>query len=150
VKFRAEVERNGKTATGIEVPAEVVEQLGTGNKPKVTVTIRGYSYRSTVATMGGRFLIGVSADVRGKAGVAAGDVVDVTLELDTLARTVTVPPDFAKALGAEPAAKKFFEGLSYSQQRWFVAGIEGAKKADTRARRIDAAMDRLRNGRGQR
>src|SRR4030081_903845 len=62
MKFRAEVESNGKTATGIEVPSKVVEHLGAGKKPKVTVTIGTYSYRSTVASMGGRFLIPVSAN----------------------------------------------------------------------------------------
>ena len=150
MKFRAEVESNGKTATGIEVPAKVVEQLGAGKKPKVTVTIAGYSYRSSVASMGGRFMIGVSADVRKQTGVAAGDPVDVTLELDAAPREVAVPADFAAALAAEPAAEKFFAGLSYSQQRWFVEGIERAKKPETRARRVVAAVERLREGRGQR
>src|SRR5207342_3300470 len=77
MKFRATVEQSGKTATGIEVPAEVVAALGSSRKPPVRVTINDYTYRSTVATMGGRFMVGVSADVRAAAGVAAGDVVDV-------------------------------------------------------------------------
>lgn len=95
-------------------------------------------------------MLGVSAKVREEAGVAAGDEVDVDLELDTEPRTVTVPPDFAEALGSEPDAKRFFDNLSYSQQRWFVEGIEGAKKPETRQRRIDGAVARLREGRSQR
>ncbi|MET1232746.1 MAG: YdeI/OmpD-associated family protein, partial [Candidatus Limnocylindrales bacterium] len=75
---------------------------------------------------------------------------DVNVVLDTAPREVTVPDDFAAALAQEPHASRFFQGLSYSQQRWFVLGIEGAKTPETRQRRIDAAVDRLREGRGQR
>jgi hypothetical protein len=150
MKFRAEIETNGKTATGMEVPPAIVDALGAGKKPKVQVTLAGYTYRSSIASMGGRFLIPVSADVRDQAGVAAGDTVDVELELDTAPREVTVPADFARALAATPAAQAFFGGLSYSQQRWFVEGIESAKKPETRARRVTAAIERLGQGRGQR
>jgi Bacteriocin-protection, YdeI or OmpD-Associated/Domain of unknown function (DUF1905) len=150
MKFRAEIETNGKTATGIEVPPAIVDALGAGKKPKVQVTVSRYTYRSSIASMGGRFLIPVSADVREQAGVAAGDTVDVELELDTAPREVAVPADFARALAATPAAQAFFGGLSYSQQRWFVEGIESAKKPETRARRVDAAIERLGQGRGQR
>jgi hypothetical protein len=148
VRFRVEVESNGKTATGIEVPSAVVDGLASGKRPKVKVTIGTHTYRSTVASMGGRYLIPVSAEVRKQAGGSAGDTVDV--ELDTAPREVAVPPDFARALAAEPEAQQFFASLSYSQQRWFVQGIEEAKKPETRLRRIDAAVDRLREGRGQR
>src|SRR5687767_3358646 len=127
-RFKAVVELGGKTATGIPVPPEVVETLGAGKRPAVQVRIGGHSYRSTVATMGGRFLIPLSAENRAAAGVAAGDEVDVELELDSAPRKVSVPADLAAALDNEPAAKKFFEGLSFSQQRWFVEPIEAAKK----------------------
>ncbi len=150
MRFRAEIETNGKTATGIEVPPEVVEELASGKKPKVQVTLAGYTYRSSIGSMGGRSLIPVSVDVRKQAGVAAGDVVEVEVELDTAPREVTVPPDLAEALAVEPTANTFFAGLSYSQQRWFVEGIESAKKPETRARRVTAAVERLREGRGQR
>jgi len=147
--FRAVIESNGKTATGIEVPTSVVEALGSGKKPKVRVTVAGYTYRSSVASMGGRYLLPVSADVRQESGVAAGDEVEVSLELDTEPRTVEVPADFATALGTDDAARTFFDGLSYSQQRWFVLGIESAKTQETRQRRIDQAVARLASGRGQ-
>jgi hypothetical protein len=150
VRFRTTILSAGKTAAGIVIPPEVVEALGSSRKPPVRVTIRGYTYRSTVATVEDRFMVGVSAENRAKAGVAGGDDVDVDLELDTQPRTVEVPPDFAAALAAEPKAKTFFEGLSASQRGWFVSGIEGAKTQETRQRRIDGALERLREGRGQR
>jgi hypothetical protein len=148
-QFRAVIEAHGKTATGIEVPAEVVEALGPSRRPKVRATVAGHTYRSSVASMGGRFLLGVSAEVRRAANVAAGDEVDVALELDEEIREVVVPDDFAEALAAVPAARAFFDGLSYSQRRWFVLGIEEAKKPETRVRRIDKAVARLAEGRGQ-
>jgi hypothetical protein len=148
-QFRAVIEAHGKTATGIEVPAEVVEALGPSRRPKVRATVAGHTYRSSVAWMGGRFLLGVNAEVRRAANVAAGDEVDVALELDEETREVVVPDDFAEALAAVPAARAFFDGLSYSQRRWFVLGIEEAKKPETRVRRIDKAVARLAEGRGQ-
>jgi bifunctional DNA-binding transcriptional regulator/antitoxin component of YhaV-PrlF toxin-antitoxin module len=136
MRFAATVDLHGKTATGIVVPPEVVEGLGGSKKPKVTVTINGYSYPSSIASMGGRFLVPVSAEVRAGAGIAAGDTVEVDVALDTSVRTVDVPPDLAKALKASPAAKKAFDALSYSNQRRHVLAIEGAKAAETRARRV--------------
>ncbi len=149
MRFRTTILKNGKTATGIHVPDEVVASLGAGKRPKVTVTINGYSYRSSVASMDGRFMVGVSATVRAGAGVAGGDTVDVDIELDTAPREVTVPPDFAAALKREPDAKRFFEGLSYSNQQWHVLSIEAAKTPETRQRRIDKSVDMLREGRAR-
>jgi hypothetical protein len=140
----------GKTAAGFVVPAEVMEALAAGRKPAVRVTINGHTYRSTVATIDGRPMIGVSAENRAAAGVSGGDDVDVDLELDTAPRTVDVPEDFAAALAPFPDARAFFDGLNYSERRWFVLGIDDAKTPETRARRIDKAVERLRAGRGQR
>ena len=145
--FRAVVLLGGKTATGIRVPPDVVAGLGPGKRPAVRVTIGGHTYRSTVAVMGGEFMIPLSAENRTLAGVAAGDEVDVSLELDTEPREVTVPPDLRQALDADTAAGRFFDGLSYSQKRGFVLPIEGAKSPDTRARRIARAVTALREGR---
>jgi len=149
MKFRATLELGGKTATGIEVPTEVVDALGSGKRPAVRVTIRGHTYRSTVASMGGRFMLPVSAENRESAGIAAGDDIDVDLELDTEPREVTVPADFAAALKRETKAKKFFDGLSYSKQRWHVLSIEGAKSPETRQRRIEKSIGMLREGRAR-
>ena len=147
MKFKTTLLLAGKTATGIEVPPEVVDGLGKGKRPPVTVTIKGHSYRSTVAPMGGVFMIGVSAENREAAGVKAGDVLDVTVELDTEPREVVVPPDFAKALKADEGARTFFEGLSFSNKRRFVLSIEDAKTPETRQRRIDKSIATLHEGR---
>jgi hypothetical protein len=147
MRFRATLELGGKTATGIRVPDEVVEGLGAGRKPAVSVTINGHTYRSTVATMDGVFMLPVSADVRAAAGIAAGDEIDVGIELDTAPREVTVPIDFAAALDAEVDARRFFETLSYSNKRRFVLSIEDAKTPETRQRRIEKSVAALREGR---
>lgn len=146
MKFRARIELSGKTATGIEVPAAVVAKLGSSKKPAVRVTIKGYSYRSTVASMGGRFMLPVSAEVREAAHVAANDKVDVDVELDTAPREVTAPPDLVRALTREPAAKRFFEGLSFSNKQRIVIAIESAKTPETRERRIAKSVSSLRAG----
>ena len=144
--FRAEVQLGGKTATGIVVPPEVVAGLGSGKRPPVRVTIGGHTYRSTIAPRGDVFKLGISAENRELAGVAAGDEVDVEIELDTEPREVTVPADFAAALDRDAAAKRFFDGLSYSQKQWFVLGIEEAKTAETRERRIAKTVSGLQDG----
>jgi hypothetical protein len=147
MKFSAIIEQGDRTATGIEVPAEVVASLGSSKHPKVRVTIKGYTYRSSVASMGGRFMLGVSAKVREGAGVAGGDKVTVDIALDTEPREVVVPPDFAAALKRHSDAKRVFDGLSYSKKQRFVLPIDDAKTAETRQRRIDKAITALREGR---
>ena len=147
MKFRATIELAGKTATGIEVPAAVVTKLGSSRKPAVRVTIKGYTYRSTIATMSGRFMLPISAQVREAAGVAARDKVDVDVELDTAPREVTVPADFSRALTREPAAQRFFEGLSFSNKQRIVIAIEAAKAPETRQRRIAKSVSALSEGR---
>ena len=147
MRFRTRVLRAGKTATGVEVPAKVVDALGSTKRPLVKVTINGYTYRSTVATMGGRFMVGISAEVREAAGVAAGQNVDVGIELDTAPREVQVPADFARALSRDAAAKQFFEGLSFSNKQRIVIPIEAAKAQETRERRIAKTVSSLRAGR---
>ena len=121
--------------------------LDSGKRPKVRVTIKGYTYRSSVASMGGRFLVGVSAEVRNHAGVAAGDEVDVDIALDTEARKVAVPADFRKALDGDAKAGAFFDSLAYSHQSRHVLSIEAAKTPETRQRRIDKAVIMLHEGR---
>ncbi|MGH8774712.1 MAG: YdeI/OmpD-associated family protein [Jiangellaceae bacterium] len=104
-------------------------------------------YRNSVAVMGGEFMLGVSAEHREGAGVAAGDEVDVDLELDTEPREVTVPPDFAEALDGDADARRHFDGLSYSNQLRHVLTIEGSKTAETQQRRIANAVGMFREGR---
>jgi hypothetical protein len=146
MRFHATIALHGKSATGIEVPADVMAALGQGKRPKVTVTINGYSYPSTVGVMGGASLIPVSADVRAKAGITAGDEVDIDLVPDTGSRTVEVPADLAAALASVPAARLAFDKLSYSGQQRYVLGIEQAKTAETRRRRVEKAVTELDAG----
>src|SRR5690606_16116099 len=120
----------GKTSTGFVIPPEVVEALGGGKRPPVVVTINGYSYRNTVAPMGGEYWLGVSAAHRQAAGLKAGDELQVELELDLEPREIEVPADFAAALDARPEARRMFDGLSYSNQRYHVERIDGTKSAE--------------------
>ena len=143
MRFRATIEGTGKTAAGIRVPDEVVAALGQSRKPAVVMTINGHAYRGSVAFMGGEFWIGVPNEYRRTAGVAAGDEVDVDLVVDTEPRTVTVPDDLAVGLDADPVARAFFDGLSYSNKRRIVEPIVDAKSPDTRQRRIDKALAAL-------
>jgi antitoxin component of MazEF toxin-antitoxin module len=148
MRFQTTVELGGKTATGLRVPPEVLEALGAGKKPAVTVTVGAHTYRSTIATMGGAFFIPLSAENRTAAGVAAGDAVEVQVELDTAPRVLEVAADFAAALDAEPAAKAAFDKLSYSHKRRWTLSIDDAKTPETRQRRIDKAVIALREGKG--
>lgn len=143
MKFRAELESAGKNAAGFEVPESVVDGLGGGKHPKVAVTVKGYSFRTSIARMGGRYLLGMSAERRKAAGVTAGDVLDVEIALDDAPREVDMPDDFAAALAADPVAAAFWETLSYSNQSWHVLQITGAKKPETRASRVAKSVAML-------
>lgn len=148
MRFHATLEQNGRTATGIEVPGHVLEALGSGKRPAVRVTINGYTYPSTVGSMGGRSLLPVSAAVRERAGVRAGDDLDVEVELDTAPREVAVPDDLAAALRADSTARRAFEALSFSGKQRLVLPIEQAKAAETRQRRVARAVEELRSAGG--
>ena len=147
MRFRTTILQGDKTATGIEVPEEIVTALGSGKRAKVLVTSNGYTYRNSVAPLGGTYMIGVSSDVRQAAGVAGGDEVDVDIELDTAPRVITAPDAFAAALDATPEARRMFETLSYSNKSWHVGQIEGAKTDETRRRRIAKSVEALGAGR---
>ena len=143
MKFRAKVLLAGKTATGVEVPAKIVEDLGSTKRPLVRVTINGYTYRSAIAPMGGTFMLGISEEVRNNANVKAGDTIDVQVELDTQPRDVVVPPELAQALAKNAKAKKYFDSLSYSGKVRLVAPIANGKTAETRERNLAKAIEEL-------
>jgi hypothetical protein len=143
MRFRTTLLQSGKTAVGMQVPNEVVAALGAGKRPPVRVTINGYTYRNTIAVMGGVFMVGVSAENREKAHVAGGDAVDVDIDLDTEPRQLTLPPDFSEALDHQPDAKRLFNTLSHSRQQALVLPIDQAKTPETRQRRIDKALQSL-------
>ncbi|WP_369135488.1 DUF1905 domain-containing protein [Modestobacter sp. I12A-02662] len=146
MRFSTTVVLGGRTATGLEVPAEVVTAPGAGKRPPVTVSVGGHTYRSTVAPMAGSCWLPLAAEHRTAAGVAAGDTVEVDVELDEAPRVVEVPADLAAALDAEPEARRRFDALSCSNQRRHVLAVEGAKAEATRARRVAAAVATLREG----
>lgn len=149
MKFKATLHLSKKTATGIPIPDEILEGLGGGKKPAVKVTIGSYTYRSTIGSMDGKFMLPVSKEHREGAGIQAGDEIEVELELDTAPRELIVPDDFAEALNRHEEARRFFDGLSYSNKRRFTLNIEGAKTAETRQRRIGKSIELLREGKLQ-
>ena len=130
-----------------EVPASAVEALGGGKRPPVTVTINGYTYRNTIAVLGGAYMVGVSSEHRGPAGIGGGEEVDVELALDTAPREVDIPPELAAALEADPAAQATFDRLSYSNRSWHALQVSGTNNPETRARRIEKSIAALREGR---
>jgi hypothetical protein len=146
MRFKTTIQLEGKTATGFRVPVTVVEAFGRGKRPPVTVTINGYTYRSTIAAYGDVYMLPLAAEHREAAGVTAGEEIEVDLELDTAPREVDVPADLAAALAAAPDAKRAFEALSYSNKRRITLAVEGAKAAETRRRRIEKSIADLQTG----
>jgi hypothetical protein len=132
--------------TGIEIPAEAIERLQAGRRPAVHVTLNGYEYRSTVAVMDGRYLVGVNAEVRAATGLRAGDPVNVTLVAASTPREVNIPEELAEALAADSQAQAFFDSLSNSLQRYHADTVAAAKSPETRRRRVERALDLFREG----
>ncbi len=142
-RFRAILEtEEGSSFTFIVVPFNVKQVFGRA-RPPVKATINGYAYRSTLAPYSGVPYLPVSKSVRDGAQVKAGDTVRVTLQLDEESRVVKPPPDFARALKANPVAKTRWDQLSFTHQREYVEAIEKAKKSETRVRRIEKAIEQL-------
>jgi hypothetical protein len=143
MRFTATLRLDGKTATGLAVPADVVAGLGGGRRIPVVVTIGQTTYRSTIAYRGGEAKIPVSAEIRAAAGIAAGDEVDVTVEPDTAPRAVDLPDDLVAALAERSTARERFAALSYSTQRRHVVALTGTRAEATRARRLQRILDEL-------
>jgi hypothetical protein len=142
--FTTTIQKDGeKNATGIQVPADAIAALASGKMPKVKVTLHGYTYRTTVAVMGGIFMIPLSAEHRLAAGVKAGETVNVSLELDNEPRTVEIPPDLAEALSVKPGAMAAFNILAFSIRKEYVRQVESAKARETRDRRIVGIVEKL-------
>jgi hypothetical protein len=143
--FRTTVVLGGKTATGLQVPDDVVAELGAGKRPPVVVTVGGHTYRTTVAPMGGSYWLPLAAEHREAAGVQAEQEVDVSIELDTAPREVQVPDDLATAMDDD--ARAAFDGLAFSHRKEWVRWVEEAKKPETRTARIEKTVEGLRAGR---
>jgi hypothetical protein len=144
MEFRTTVELGGKTATGLRVPDDVIESLGAGKRPPVHITVGNYSYRTTVAPMGGAFYVPLAAEHREAAGVRAGEEVDVRIELDSAPREVPVPDDLSTAM--DDPVRRTFDGLAYSHRKEWVRWVEEAKKPETRAARVAKTVGSLREG----
>jgi hypothetical protein len=144
MRLTLELRRTGGNTTGFQIPDEAVTALGGGGRPKVTVTLNGFAFPSSIARMGGSYWLGVSAERRAAAGVEGGQVYDLDVELDTAPRVIETPDDLRAALEAEPALRARWEKLSYSHQREHVAAINSAKAPETRARRVAKALEMLR------
>ena len=143
-RFEGRAEQHGN-GTVVEVPFDPKQRFGRVRAP-VRATVNGHEFRTTLASMGGRVLLGLNREVRDAAGVAAGDRVAVALELDQEPRVIDVPADFAAALDAEPALRAAFESLSYTHRREYVRWITEAKRAETRRARVEKSTELLRKG----
>ena len=146
MKFRTTILQGDKTATGIVIPSDVMAALAGGKKPPVSLTVNGYAYRSTVATIDGRSMVGLSAEHRAASGLRGGDEVEVDIELDTEPREVELPTDFKAALDANSLASQTFERLSNSLKRYHVDQVNDAKTEETRQRRIAKSIATLAAG----
>ena len=143
ITFHTTILQTGKNTAGIQVPEEIIEKLGSSKRPLVRVTIKEYTYRSAVAVMGGKFMLGVSAENRQAAGVQGGEEVDVTIELDLEPRTVELPDDLKAAL-TEAGALKAFENSAPSMRKEYVRQVTEAKAQETRGRRIGKIVEKLK------
>jgi hypothetical protein len=139
--FRTRIVQIGHN-TGIHVPDDVVEALGAGKRPLVVVRVEGHTYRSAVASMGGRSMVALSAQNRAAAGVQGGDEVEVEIRLDHEPRTVQAPPDLEAAL-IEGGVFDAFDASAPSRKREDVRQVEEAKTQETRERRIAKIVARL-------
>jgi hypothetical protein len=145
ITFHTTILQTGKNTAGIQVPEEVIEKLGGGNRPLVRVTIKKYTYRSAVAVMGGKYMISFSPEHRRASGVQGGDETDVSLELDLEPRTVEIPKDLKAAL-VRANALDAFEGAAPSMKKEYVRQVEEAKAQETRERRITKIVQKLSAG----
>jgi bacteriocin resistance YdeI/OmpD-like protein/uncharacterized protein DUF1905 len=135
-------------AAAVVLDAEQVAVLGEGKKRfPVVATVNGYTWRTSVASMGGEFLVGLSKAVREAAGVEKDSTVEVVLALDTAPREVEVPPALAEAFKIDPDARKKFEALAFTHRKEYARWIEEAKREETRSRRVAQALEMLHAGR---
>lgn len=130
--------------TGFRVPESVIAELGAGKRPKVVVRVGDATLRTSIAPMGGCYLIGLSKANKALTGVEAGRTYPLDITLDTAERTVAIPAELADAFETDAALRQRWDALSYTNRREAAESIEGAKKPETRARRVAATLGRLR------
>lgn len=143
-EFEAVIEEAPRGGAFVEVPFDAREVFGSG-RPKVVATFDGAEYRGSLASMGGRWLLGVRKDVREAIGKGPGDAVRVTVAPDEEPRTVEVPAALASAL-AEAGCRDAFDALSYTKRKEAARSVTGARRPETRARRIETIVGGLTGG----
>lgn len=144
MRLRLELVSHGGNTAGFEIPDDVVDRLGGGRRPKVVVTVGAHTWRSSIANMGGQFMLGMSVAHREAAGVATGEVLDLDVELDTASRTVEVPDDLAAELAASAELSTGWASWSFTRQNEAARLLTEAKKPETRARRLEKVLAELR------
>jgi antitoxin component of MazEF toxin-antitoxin module len=138
----------GGGGTLVPIPKEVAKKLGLNGMPKINAVIAGTPYRGSLMPMGdGTYCLGVLKSIQEAAGVGQGDSISIELELDTAPRTVEVPADLAEALADDEKAAAAWEALSFTNKKEVALSLEGAKRPETRERRLAQALDRLRRAR---
>jgi len=146
--FTWTLESQGGNNTGFVVPDDVVLGFGRGRRVPITVQLGDYRYRTTIVSMGGRFLFGVNAEQRAATGLKAGDVVEVTIDVDDAPREVEVPPALQAALDADPVAAGAWDRLSYTNRKEHARSIAEAKTDETRDRRLAKTLAALTGAAG--
>ena len=143
MRISTTLEPTGGNNTAFVLDDDQVAQLGGGGRPKVAVSVNGTTFATSVARMGGRWLLGVNAARRAAAGLTAGDVCEIEVVLDETPRTVEVPEDLAAALAADPGRAEAWAGWSFTRQNQAATSLTSAKKPETRAARLTKVLDAL-------
>ena len=146
LRFKARLQPRGPAAAIVLDDAQVAA-VGEGAKRfPVVATVNGYTWRTSVARMGGESLLGLNREVRAGAGVEAGDLVEVTVELDAAPRDVEVPAALAAALATDSKAKAAFDCMAFTHRKEYARWIDEAKREETRQRRVEQALEMIRSG----
>ena len=143
ITFTTTLYSGGGNTTGIIVPEEIWHELTPARRAAVVATVAGHSYPSMIGWYRGAFMLPVSAEIRGITGLAAGDPVEVSVDLDTAPRIIEAPEDLKAAIASDAAAQAAWDTLSPSGRKAHVTAVEGAKTEETRQRRIVKAVDTL-------
>jgi len=146
IQFRAQLQARGPAAAVVLDDSQVAVVGEGARRFPVRATVNGYTWRTSVARMGGEFLLGLNREVREGAGVAAGDEVDVTIALDREVRTVEVPAELAAALATDPQAQSSYERMAFTHRKEYARWVAEAKQAETRQRRAGQALEMIRAG----
>lgn len=147
LEFDAEIKPARQSGAWVEVPYDIADVYGTRGQVKVRATFDGEAYTGSIAPMGdGCHVLGITKALRAKTGKDIGDTVHVTIERDEAPRVVDVPPELVAALAKHAKARAFFDGLAYTPKKEYAVWITGAKKPETRARRLAQAVEKLSRG----